>query len=106
MVLCNKMHNIDRPVVNLAMKVAPPTWNGTEAGVTATFEGMADHIRITGAVALTRPSPCPYPYVRTQSAVACDVSAFPDRILVVVGTLARRVTPPQVRRERESFLNQ
>ena len=48
-------------VANVAATVAPPAWNGTAAGVTAAFEGLAGHIRITGAVALTRPRPCPYP---------------------------------------------
>ena len=46
---------------SISSKVSPPSWNGSEAAVTATFEGLADHIRITGAVALTRPRPCPYP---------------------------------------------
>ena len=51
----------NRSVANWIGRVAPSTWNGTEAGVTATFEALADHIRVTGAVALTRPHPCPYP---------------------------------------------
>jgi hypothetical protein len=51
----------NQSVATLAVKVAPSSWNGTEAGVTATFEGLADHIRITGAVALSHPRPCPYP---------------------------------------------
>eukprot|EP01043_Picozoa_sp_COSAG02_P005155 COSAG02_NODE_138_length_34440_cov_16.694368_18_plen_1060_part_00 len=46
---------------SLSVKVSPPTWNGTEAAATASFEGLEDHIRITGALALTRPYPCPYP---------------------------------------------
>ena len=46
---------------SLSSKVAPPSWNGTAATMTATFEGLEDHIRITGAIALTHPRPCPYP---------------------------------------------
>ena len=49
-------------VAKLSATFAPPTWGANaEAGVTATFEGLSDHIRITGAVALTRHRPCPYP---------------------------------------------
>eukprot|EP01049_Picozoa_sp_SAG25_P012594 SAG25_NODE_1736_length_2426_cov_1.626558_2_plen_726_part_01 len=50
-----------RSVAFVASRFTPPSWNSTEAGVTAKFEGMSDHIRITGAVALSRPRPCPYP---------------------------------------------